>query len=96
VPGKAAVAGASGDRTVRLWDPDNGEKGQVTRTFGGPADFVYALAVSADGARVAAGCADGVLFVWNGQNAQVLRKIDPPPPPPSPAVARDRPTASTP
>jgi WD40 repeat protein len=93
-PGKPELAGASGDKSVRLWNPDSGEKGQVTRTFGGPNDFVYALAVSADGGRVAAGCADGVLFVWNGQNAQVLRKIDPPPT--GATVAQDRPRASTP
>jgi WD40 repeat protein len=80
VPGKALIAGASGDKAVRLWNPDSGENGQVTRTFNGPNDFVFGVAVSNDGDRIAAGGADGVLFVWNAQNGQVLRKLDPPGP----------------
>ena len=35
------------------------------------------MAASADGARIAAGGADSVLFVWNGQNGQVIRKLEP-------------------
>jgi WD40 repeat protein len=85
LPGKPSIAGASGDRNVRLWNPDTGEKGQVTRTFNGPTDFVFALAASNDGARIAAGGADSVLFVWNAQTGQVLRKLEPPSPAPSPS-----------
>ena len=78
VPGKPTIAGASGDKSVRLWNPDTGQNGAVTRTFNGPSDFVFAVAVSNDGNRVAAGGADSVLFVWNAQNGQVLRKFEPP------------------
>ena len=78
VPGKPAVAGASGDKQVRLWNPDTGQNGQVSRSFNGPSDYVFGVAVSSDGNRVAAGGADSVLFVWNAQNGQVIRKIDPP------------------
>jgi WD40 repeat protein len=80
VPGKPVIAGASGDRSVRLWNPDSGQNGQVTRTFNGPNDYVFGVAVSNDGNRLAAGGADGVLFVWNAQNGQVLRKLEPPAP----------------
>ena len=49
-------------------------------TSAGPSDYVFGVAASKDGNRVAAGGADGVLFLWNGQNAQVIRKIEPPAP----------------
>jgi WD40 repeat protein len=79
LPGKPSVAGASGDKQVRLWDVDRGDSGNVSRTFSGPGDYVFALAVSGDGTRIAAGGADGVLFVWDARNGQVLRKVEPAP-----------------
>ena len=68
------VAGASGDETVRFWNPPT--TADVVRTFAGPSDYVFGVAASADGSRVAAGGADGVLFLWNGENGQVIRKIE--------------------
>ena len=82
IPGKPEVVGASGDALVRTWNPDSDG---ITRTFSGPGDYVFSVATSADGARIAAGGADSVLFIWNGQNAQVIRKLEPPPSPPSAA-----------
>lgn len=84
--GKTLVAGASGDNVVRFWET----KGGITRTFSGPSDFVFGVAVSQDGNRVAAGGADGVLYLWNGQNGQVLRKLEPPPAPAATAAAAAR------
>jgi WD40 repeat protein len=75
LPGKPTIAGASGDKLVRFWDANNGG---VQRNFGGPEDYVFCLAVSADGSRVAAGGADGVLFIWRGDNAQLLNQLAPP------------------
>ena len=72
---KTDVAGASGDKTVKFWNADNGN---ANRTFSGPGDYVFGVATSKDGSRVAAGGADGVLFLWRGDNAQVLRKMEPP------------------
>jgi WD40 repeat protein len=88
VPGKTVVAGASGDNLVRFWETE-GRRGGIARTFSGPSDYVFGVAVSKDGDRVAGGGADSVLFVWSGQNGQVLRKIEPPA---QPSTAR---TAST-
>jgi WD40 repeat protein len=72
--GTPVVAAACGDRNVRFLNPGNT---QVTRMFQGPQTFVYAVALSPDRTRVAAGDADGVLHIWNGNNAQVLHKIGP-------------------
>jgi len=74
LPGKALVVGASGDATARAWNPDNGS---VLRTFSGASDYLFAVAASADGGRVAAGGADGVLLLWNGEG-KLLRKIPAP------------------
>jgi WD40 repeat protein len=68
------VIGASGDSNVRLWGAENGA---VQRTFNGPTDYVFGVAVSADGKTVAAGGADGMLFLWNGENGQILQKLQP-------------------
>jgi WD40 repeat protein len=75
VPGKPLVAGASGDSTVRYWNP-NGE-GKVSRNFGGSSDYVFGVATSRDGKVVAAGGADGNLFLWNGDDGKVIRKLEP-------------------
>jgi WD40 repeat protein len=75
VPGKPLVAGASGDSTVKFWSPNG--TGNVTRTFNGPSDFVFGVATSKDGKIVAAGGADGNLFLWNGDDGKVIRKVEP-------------------
>ncbi|WP_406693499.1 c-type cytochrome domain-containing protein [Singulisphaera sp. Ch08] len=104
VPGKTEVAGASGDNLVRFWNvttsAEGTAKGQrrrrgggggVLRTFSGPSDYVFSVAVSKDGSRVAAGGADSVLYIWNGQNAQVIRKIEAPAQAPATKTASAKP-----
>ena len=103
LPDKSQVIGASGDHLVRLWNVDSGASGRgqqrrrrggnggVLRTFSGPSDYVFGVAVSKDGNRVVAGGADSVIFVWNGQNAQVIRKIEAPAPPSAPKTALTQP-----
>ncbi|MBY0513994.1 MAG: NB-ARC domain protein [Gemmataceae bacterium] len=66
---------ASGDATVRMWNADNG--GNV-RQFPGAGDFLYAVAASPDGTVVAAGGEDGVVRIFNGTNAQLLKAAVPP------------------
>jgi WD40 repeat protein len=79
IPHRSEVVGASGDALVRTWSTTS-EAGQVLRTFSGPSDYVFSVATSADGSRIAAGGADSVLFLWNGGNGQVIRKLEPPRP----------------
>jgi WD40 repeat protein len=77
VPGRPLVAGASGDSKVKYWNPNG--NGNVARTFNGPSDYVFGVATSKDGKVVAAGGADGALFVWNGDDGKVIRKVEPAP-----------------
>jgi WD40 repeat protein len=65
---------SAGDNTVRLYNMDSGGN---ERNFGGANDFVYSAAASADGKLVAGGGQDGVLRLWNGENAQVIRQLEP-------------------
>jgi WD40 repeat protein len=76
LPKKPTVAGASGDKLVRFWNADNTG---IERNFGGPEDYVFGVAVAEgpDGLRVAAGGADGAVFLWKGDDTQVLRKLGP-------------------
>jgi hypothetical protein len=41
--------------------------------------YVFAVAASAGGARIAAGGSDGILYLWDGKTAKVLRKLEPKP-----------------
>lgn len=74
VPGKPLVAGASGDSSVKYWNPTG--TGNVIRTFSGASDYVFGVATSKDGKVVAAGGADGNLFLWNGDDGKVIRKVE--------------------
>jgi WD40 repeat protein len=66
---------SGGDNAVKRFDAANGaNKG----TFSGATDFVYAIAASSDGALVAAGGQEGVVRVYNGTNATLLKTLLPP------------------
>lgn len=69
------IVTCSGDATIKFWNVDNG--GNV-RNFGGNNDFVYSVGVSPDGAVVAAGGEEGVVRLYNGGNAQLIRSLLPP------------------
>jgi WD40 repeat protein len=71
----AQFATCSGDQQVRLWNADSGGN---TRNFGGSGDFLYAVGVSPDGAVVAAGGEEGVVRLYNGTNAQLIKVLAPP------------------
>jgi WD40 repeat protein len=71
----AQFATCSGDQQVRFWNADNGGN---TRNFGGSGDFLYALGVSPDGTVVAAGGEEGVVRLYNGGNAQLIKVLVPP------------------
>jgi len=68
----------SGDKTVKMHRSNDGGN---YRSLGGPTDFVYAVDCNRDETIAIAGGEDGVLRVWNAQNAQELFKFEPPKPP---------------
>src|SRR5436190_1765666 len=70
----ANVLTCSGDGTARLWNVDSGGAG---RTFAGGADYLYAVAVSADGQVIAAGGEEGVVRVY-GPDGRLLKALVPP------------------
>ncbi len=74
-PGLTTVVGASGDGAVRFWNPT---ARNVTRTFSGASDYLDAVAISQDRHRVAAGGANGVLYLWNGETGALWKKIGEP------------------
>lgn len=66
---------ASGDQSVKLWNVENGGN---QRTFSGGTDFVYAVAASADGKLVATGGEEGVVRLYNGDSAALIKPLYPP------------------
>jgi WD40 repeat protein len=72
---KSEFVTCAADQQVRVWNADNGAS---IRNFGDSGDYLYALAVSADGSLVAAGGESGVVRLHNGANGQLLRTLLPP------------------
>jgi WD40 repeat protein len=68
VSGQPQVVTCSADATVRLW----GEDGSAVRTFAGLTDQAFSLAVSPDGARIAAGASNGQVCIWKIADGAVL------------------------
>ena len=50
----------------------NGENGAELRSFNAPGAFIYTLAVSPDGTKVATGASDGRVFVWDFASGDLL------------------------
>jgi WD40 repeat protein len=74
LPKKNEFLTSGGDQVVKMW----GNNGNTLRNFGGATDFVYAIAVSADGKLVVSGSEDGLTRLYNGENAQIIKAVAPP------------------
>jgi WD40 repeat protein len=55
--------------TIELWDVARQRKGELKRRHG----IIRALAFSADGTRLASGCSDGIVWVWDARSGSPLR-----------------------
>jgi WD40 repeat protein len=69
-PKQPLVFTASADKTVRVWNPENGSQ---VRALSGLTDQVFAIALSPDGTQVAAGSYAGELAVWNVNDGKLVR-----------------------
>jgi WD40 repeat protein len=65
----------SGDQSLKMWNVDGG---QSIRNFGTGGDYLYAVSVSPDGQLVAAGGQEGIVRVYNGADAKLLKSLTPP------------------
>lgn len=72
---KPEVLTVGGDATLRTWTPEGGN-GRSYPNAG--SDFLYTVSASADGAVVAAGGEDGVVRVYDGAKAALIKAALPP------------------
>ena len=63
-PTAAALASASWDKTVRVWDAATGQEGL---TLKGHTDGVTSVAFSPDGHLLASASADGTIKIWDAR-----------------------------
>jgi WD40 repeat protein len=65
---------AASDNTVKAYQFD-GQKLELVDTLGGHSDWVYALAISADGKRLASASGDGSVKLWNLADRSLLATL---------------------
>ena len=63
-----------GDGTVRRWPIEGGD---TNRTFDGAKDYLYAVAANADGTIVASGGEEGIVRIYDGKTAQLIKAVTP-------------------
>ena len=71
-PNGRTLASGSQDRTIRLWNPNNGN---LKRTLSGHRDAVNSVAFSPDGRTLASGSWDGTIRLWNPNNGNLKRTL---------------------
>jgi WD40 repeat protein len=69
---------SSGDASVKLWNLDNNGNVNNQRTFSGAADYLFAASASGDGKLVATGGEEGILRIYNGDSAALVKNAYPP------------------
>jgi WD40 repeat protein len=75
LPGGGGLVTCSGDKTVKIWDSENGEKVGMAMEHGGDAGCVLGLAVTRDRRRILSGSSDKVLRVWDVETHQPIADL---------------------
>jgi hypothetical protein len=73
----ARVVTTCADGTARDINASNAQVGRTYSTNTNPPDYLYCVTTSTDGSKVIAGGAEGVVYIWNGTNGSLIRKIEP-------------------
>ena len=71
-PNGQTLASASQDRTIRLWNSNNGN---LKRTLTGHRDAVTSVAFSPDGRTLASASGDQAIRLWNPNNGNLKRTL---------------------
>lgn len=66
------IYAACSDKTVRAYGATNGS---LAASFRGHGDWVYSVAATSDGMRLASGSADGTVKVWNAADGALLASL---------------------
>lgn len=66
------IVSGGADTSVIVWNIGSGNR---IRTFNESADVVYVVRISRDGNRVAAGCRDGKVRIWNIRNNRLTHEF---------------------
>ncbi len=66
------IVSSCGDRLVRMHTATNGGN---FRNFGGASAWLHCVDITPDSNLVAAGAADGKVYLWNGNNGQALKTL---------------------
>lgn len=72
-PNKPLLVTASADKTVRVWNADNGS---AVRSLTGMTDQVFSVALSADGNLVAAGSYAGEVQIWKIADGALVKAFN--------------------
>lgn len=81
-PKQPLLVTCSADKTVRVWNADNGA---AVRTLSGHDDYVYAVAISPDGNLIASGAFDGEVRIWKVADGSLVKSFNASPGLPTPA-----------
>ncbi|MBD2253540.1 beta-propeller domain-containing protein [Nostoc parmelioides] len=71
-PQKRQLASGSGDKTVKIWDINNG---QLLKTLSGHNDSVISIAHSPDGQQLASGSGDKTIKIWDISSGKSLKTL---------------------